>query len=66
MRRFALLCLLPEAFARWVLADQPEWSPERIEAALADPHETRVAVRFCEDLYGHDAELERALARGGP
>jgi murein L,D-transpeptidase YcbB/YkuD len=77
----------PEALARWVLSDLPEWSPERIEAALADPHETRVAVRspilvllfyatvqarsdgsisFYEDLYGHDAELERTLARGHP
>jgi murein L,D-transpeptidase YcbB/YkuD len=77
----------PEAFARWVLGDQPEWGPERIEAALAEPKETRVAVRspilvlllyataqarsdgsvsFYEDLYGHDAELERKLARGPP
>lgn len=74
----------PEALARWVLADQPEWGPEAIAAALALPRETRVAVRspilvllfyasaharadgsvsFYEDLYGHDAALERALAR---
>jgi murein L,D-transpeptidase YcbB/YkuD len=77
----------PEAFAQWVLSDQPEWSPERIEAALAGTSETRVAVRspvlvllfyttvqarsdgsisFYEDLYGHDAELERTRARGYP
>ena len=77
----------PEGLARWVLRDQPEWSEERIEAALADPRETRVTVRspllvllfyatvqarsdgsisFYEDLYGHDAELERTLAGGHP
>jgi murein L,D-transpeptidase YcbB/YkuD len=70
-----------------VLSDQPEWSPERIAAALARSSETRVSVRspvlvllfyatvqarsdgsisFYEDLYGHDAELERTLERGYP
>lgn len=35
----------PDALAKWVLSDQPEWSPERIEAALAGTRETRVSVR---------------------
>jgi murein L,D-transpeptidase YcbB/YkuD len=73
----------PEALARWVLRDQPEWTPERIADALAGTSETWVLVRspilvllfyttvqvrddgsvsFYEDLYGHDAALERALA----
>jgi murein L,D-transpeptidase YcbB/YkuD len=73
----------PEALVRWVLRDQPEWTPERITEALAGTSETWVLVRspilvllfyttvqvredgtvsFYEDLYGHDAALERALA----
>jgi murein L,D-transpeptidase YcbB/YkuD len=77
----------PEAFARWVLGDQPEWSEERIAEALASAHDESVPVRgpilvllfyatvqaradgsvsFYEDLYGHDAALERTLARGYP
>jgi murein L,D-transpeptidase YcbB/YkuD len=77
----------PEALARWVLADQPEWSRERIAEALANAHDDAVPVRgpilvllfyatvqaradgsvsFYEDLYGHDATLDRTLARGYP
>jgi murein L,D-transpeptidase YcbB/YkuD len=77
----------PEALARWVLSDQPEWSEERMAEALANAHDEVVPVRgpilvllfyatvqahadgsvsFTEDLYGHDAALERTLARGYP
>jgi len=77
----------PEALARWVLGDQPEWSDERIADALANASDESVAVRspvlvllfyatvqaradgsvsFYEDLYGHDAALERTLALGYP
>jgi murein L,D-transpeptidase YcbB/YkuD len=73
----------PEELVRWVLRDQPEWTPERTSEALAGTTETWVrvrsrilvvllyatalveddgGVRFFEDLYGHDAALERALA----
>ncbi|PNG59943.1 murein L,D-transpeptidase [Variovorax sp. WDL1] len=74
----------PVALARWVLRDQPEWTPERIDAALAGPSSQRVdltrplpvilfymtamvtpsdrALRFAQDIYGHDARLVRALA----
>lgn len=81
----------PVRLARWVLSDRPEWSEERILAAMAGPAPRRVhlaapipvvlfyvtaivmpedgAVHFAEDIYGHDARLDRALARtqpGGP
>jgi murein L,D-transpeptidase YcbB/YkuD len=77
----------PEAFARWVLAGQSEWTEARIAGALATPAEQWVPVArppvvllfyatavaraggtasFYEDLYGHDAELERVLAAGYP
>lgn len=74
----------PVTLAQWVLRDQPEWTPERIDAAMAGPSSQRVnlarplpvilfymtamvtpsdhAVRFAQDLYGHDARLVRALA----
>jgi murein L,D-transpeptidase YcbB/YkuD len=74
----------PMALARWVLRDQPEWTPERIDAAMAGPSSQRVdltrqlpvilfymtamvtpsdhALRFAQDIYGHDARLVRALA----
>ncbi|WP_162585272.1 L,D-transpeptidase family protein [Variovorax sp. RA8] len=32
----------PVALARWVLREQPEWTPERIDAALAGPSSQRV------------------------
>lgn len=74
----------PVALARWVLRDQPEWTPERIDAAMAGLSSSRVdlrrplpvilfymtamvtpsdhALRFAQDIYGHDARLVRALA----
>ncbi len=85
-RDFSHGCVRAEdatALVRWVLADRPDWSPERIEAALAGTQETSVTVRspllvllfyataqvrsdgsvaFYEDVYGHDAALERTLA----
>lgn len=79
----------PAALAQWVLAEQPEWTRERIEATmqgtvpsvrvtLASPltvilfYTTAMAmpgepgVRFADDIYRHDARLERALARRMP
>jgi murein L,D-transpeptidase YcbB/YkuD len=75
----------PAALAQWVLAEQPEWTRERIEATmqgtvpsvrvtLASPltvilfYTTAMVmpgepgVRFADDIYRHDARLERALA----
>jgi len=75
----------PTALAQWLLADQPEWTRERIEAAMAGSRTLQVnlsrplpvilyyvtaavtpedgQLHFADDLYGHDAKLERALAR---
>lgn len=76
----------PAALAQWVLREQPEWTRERIEAAMND--ETKPSQRvplarpvpvilfyttvmvapgsrdlhFADDIYRHDARLERALA----
>jgi murein L,D-transpeptidase YcbB/YkuD len=35
----------PEALARYVLADQPEWTPEKIQAAMHGAQETTVKLR---------------------
>lgn len=75
----------PVALARWVLAEQPEWTGERIEAAMNDEATPSLrvplarpipvilfyttamvrpgdqAVHFADDIYRHDARLERAL-----
>jgi len=72
------------ALAEWVLADQPEWTRERIVAAMNGNRTITVrlarplpvvlyyvtaavledgAIHFADDVYGHDARLERALAR---
>lgn len=77
----------PVGLAVWVLNDKPEWTRERIIAAmngdrtlqvnLDNPipvlivYGTAVAlengeVRFFDDIYGYDAELERVLAKGYP
>ena len=77
----------PEDLAVWVLRDRPEWTRERIRAAmhgaatiqvnLRNPipvlvvYGTAVApesgeVRFLADIYGHDATLEKLLAKGHP
>jgi murein L,D-transpeptidase YcbB/YkuD len=71
----------PVGLAVWVLADQPEWTRERILAAMDGPPSTQVALprpipvilfyltavvtpadgalHFAEDIYGHDARLDR-------
>ena len=35
----------PEALARYVLADQPSWTPEKIQAAMHGGQETTVKLR---------------------
>ena len=85
-RDFSHGCIRVEdatGLARWVLRDQPVWTPDRIHAAMTGDgtvvvelerpvpvlivYGTAVVredgeVRFFDDLYGYDAELERALA----
>jgi len=78
----------PAELTAWVLRDKPEWSLERIRAAmesgkdnvqvnLTNPvpvlilYGTAVVeedneVHFFDDIYGHDAELEKVLAQGYP
>jgi murein L,D-transpeptidase YcbB/YkuD len=77
----------PAQLAEWVLRNMPEWTPERILAAMNGAktmqvlldkpvpvlivYATAVAldggeVRFLEDIYGQDAELEQLLAKGYP
>jgi murein L,D-transpeptidase YcbB/YkuD len=74
----------PVSLAEWVLKDQPDWTRERILAAMSTSHSQRVtvarpiqvvlfyttaavvpeegAIHFAEDIYRHDAPLDRALA----
>ena len=77
----------PPRLAEWVLRDQPEWTRERIDAAMKGERPTQVnlkqkltvflfydtayvdskgVVYFADDYYGHDAQLEKALAHGYP
>ena len=78
----------PVALAEWALNDQPEWTRDRILAAMQGSAPLRVnlqqpiqvilfyitavvmpddgTVRFAEDIYGHDAKLETALAARQP
>ncbi|HET6842527.1 MAG TPA: L,D-transpeptidase family protein [Candidatus Angelobacter sp.] len=77
----------PEALAAWLLQGDPDWTQEKIHAAiegditiqlnLARPVpvlilygtasvEENGEVRFFEDIYGHDAQLQSALASGLP
>ena len=77
----------PARLAQWVLRDSPEWTPERIDAAMHGERPTQVnlkqkltvflfydtayvdskgVVYFADDYYGHDAQLEKALAHGYP
>jgi murein L,D-transpeptidase YcbB/YkuD len=75
----------PVALAEWVLSDQPEWTRDRIVAAMNGRAPLRVdlrqpiqvvlfyvtavvmpadgTLRFAEDIYRHDARLEKALRR---
>ncbi len=76
----------PVKLALWALADQPEWTREKIVEAMQSSTPRRVdltrpirvilfyltavvmpedgSVRFADDIYGHDAVLERALELG--
>jgi murein L,D-transpeptidase YcbB/YkuD len=77
----------PTALAVWVLREQPQWTPEKIKAAMNGKEPAQVnlreaipvliiyttvtvdddgTVRFFEDIYGHDAALQNALAAGYP
>jgi len=78
----------PAELAAWVLKDRPEWSLERVRAAMQGGEDnfqvnltkpipvlilygTAVVdeegrVHFFDDLYGHDAALEKVLAKGYP
>jgi L,D-transpeptidase YcbB len=78
----------PAALAEWALADRPEWTRNRIQAAMTGSQSVRVklvrpiqvilfyttaavmpedgTIHFAEDIYLHDARLDRALARPHP
>ena len=77
----------PARLAEWVLRADPQWTRERIVAAMNGPRPTQVNIRpklkvilfydtayvdskgvvyFTQDYYGHDAQLEKALAGGYP
>jgi murein L,D-transpeptidase YcbB/YkuD len=77
----------PPALAAWVLQSKPEWTPERIQAAMNGEKSVQVnlttpipvlilyatarvdeegEVDFYDDIYGHDAKLAQALAKGYP
>ena len=77
----------PTALAAWVLREQPQWTMEKIKAAMNGKEPAQVnlkepipvliiyttvtvdddgTVRFFEDIYGHDAALQNALAAGYP
>jgi len=77
----------PPALAAWVLQSKPEWTPERIQAAMNGEKSVQVnlsspipvlilygtarvdedgRVDFYDDIYGHDARLAQALAKGYP
>ena len=77
----------PPALAAWVLRARPEWTPERILAAMNGEKSVQVnlsspipvlilyvtarvdengSADFYDDIYGHDARLAQALAKGYP
>jgi murein L,D-transpeptidase YcbB/YkuD len=77
----------PPALAAWVLQSKPEWTEERIRAAMNGEKSVQVnlsspipvlilygtarvdedgLVDFYDDIYGHDAKLALALAKGYP
>jgi murein L,D-transpeptidase YcbB/YkuD len=77
----------PPALAAWVLQSKPEWTSERIQAAMNGEKSVQVnlsspipvlilygtarvdeegRVDFYDDIYGHDAKLAQALAKGYP
>ncbi len=76
----------PVALAKWVLQGIPEWTEDKIRAAMNGEETMQVKltkpipvlifystavvmedeIRFMDDIYGLDAELERALAGAKP
>jgi murein L,D-transpeptidase YcbB/YkuD len=77
----------PVALAAWVLRDRPEWTVERIRAAMEGDDNVQVnlthpipvlilystavvepdgEVRFFDDIYGYDEQMDKALASGYP
>jgi L,D-transpeptidase YcbB len=78
----------PDELAAWALQDKPEWTLEKVRAAMQKGQDnfqvnlikpipvfilygTAVAeedgsIHFFDDLYGHDADLEKVLAKGYP
>jgi murein L,D-transpeptidase YcbB/YkuD len=75
----------PVALAQWVLKGRPEWTRDRILAAMQASRPQRVdvpkplqvilfyitavvmpedgTIHFADDIYGHDAKLDRALTQ---
>ena len=77
----------PVGLAVWVLRNKPEWTEDKIVAAMNGDETIQVnldkpipvlilystavvepdgSVRFFKDIYGQNADLERALANGYP
>jgi L,D-transpeptidase YcbB len=77
----------PSDLAEWVLRDNPNWTRERIRAAMngSAPQQVNLEnsipvlivyatvivsedglVHFYDDIYGHDAALQKVLAKGYP
>ena len=78
----------PVSLAEWVLKDRPEWSRDRIVAAMQGSRPVRVdlprpiqvilfyitavvlpedgTVHFADDIYRHDAKLEKAIGARRP
>ncbi|MBS0578764.1 MAG: L,D-transpeptidase family protein [Proteobacteria bacterium] len=78
----------PEELVAWVLRDKPEWTLEKVRAAMqTGPDNVQVnltqpvpvlilyvtavpaadgSVLFFDDIYGMDADLKKALAKGFP
>jgi murein L,D-transpeptidase YcbB/YkuD len=78
----------PAELSAWVLRDKPEWTLERVRAAMqtgSDNQQVNLTApvpvlilygtavvteqneaHFFDDLYGYDASLEKALAKGYP
>jgi L,D-transpeptidase YcbB len=77
----------PELLAQWVLHNNPEWTPARIDRAMQGEKPLQVdlprpipvlivyatavvletgEVRFFDDVYGYDAELDKIAAKGYP
>ena len=69
----------PEELAAWALQGKPEWTLEKVRAAMQEPNPIPVlilygtavtdysgAVHFYDGIYGHDADLKKALAKGYP